>query len=46
MNKVNNKILDMIRSQKSVNEIMNVCNLDNVSVCLKINRLKEKGYLR
>lgn len=45
MNKVNNIILDMIRSQKSVNEIMNVCNLDNVSVCLKINRLKEKGYL-
>lgn len=45
MKKINKKILDMIYSNKSFNEIMELCNLDNKSLSHKINILKRKGYL-
>lgn len=41
----NKKILDMIKSHRTFNEIMDECNLDNRSLCRKIKKLKEKGYL-
>ena len=45
MKELNKKILDMIYSHKSLNEIIETCNLENKTVYRKINKLKEKGFL-